>query len=141
MCVCVCVCARLLPVTPYQATSLSTHLQIQKVGRPPPIALVLRQLTAPASTDSNPNMASMASFKIPEIDNEPMVGSADGPCCLGADSDALQRNYAPGSAERTGLEAALKKMQSQMPFEVPCVVDGKEVRMPLSSSQIRTDVP
>jgi 1-pyrroline-5-carboxylate dehydrogenase len=39
-----------------------------------------------------------------------------------------QRNYAPGSAERAGLQAAVEKMISQAPFEVPCIVDGKEVK-------------
>ncbi|ORX36362.1 delta-1-pyrroline-5-carboxylate dehydrogenase [Kockovaella imperatae] len=53
-------------------------------------------------------MSQLASFKVPKIENEPM------------------RNYAPGSAERKGLEAALAKMQKELPFEIPCVVNGKE---------------
>ncbi|KAK4687431.1 1-pyrroline-5-carboxylate dehydrogenase, partial [Tremellales sp. Uapishka_1] len=52
----------------------------------------------------------LASFKIPEVHNEPM------------------RNYAPGSEERKGLQAALAKMESEMPFEIPCIVNGKEVK-------------
>ncbi|KAF8312625.1 delta-1-pyrroline-5-carboxylate dehydrogenase [Clavulina sp. PMI_390] len=54
--------------------------------------------------------ATLAAFKVPAIDNEPM------------------RAYAPGSPERLGLEAALEKMKAQMPFEVPCVVNGKEIK-------------
>ena len=39
----------------------------------------------------------------------------------------LQYNYEPGSAHRKGLEAALAKMASEAPFEVPCIINGKEV--------------
>jgi len=52
----------------------------------------------------------LAAFKIPTIENEPM------------------RSYAAGSAERKGLEAALAQMKKDLPFEVPCVVNGKEVK-------------
>ncbi|KAG5642528.1 hypothetical protein DXG03_002601 [Asterophora parasitica] len=52
----------------------------------------------------------LATFKIPAIDNEPM------------------RSYAPGSVERKALEAAIAEMEQQLPFEVPCIVNGKEVR-------------
>jgi len=38
-----------------------------------------------------------------------------------------QYDYAPGTPQRAGLEAALKKMQAELPFEVPCVINGKEV--------------
>ncbi|ORY29536.1 Aldehyde/histidinol dehydrogenase [Naematelia encephala] len=55
-------------------------------------------------------MAQLASFKIPVIDNEPM------------------RSYAPDTADRKGLEAALAKMQSELPFEVPAVINGKPVK-------------
>jgi hypothetical protein len=40
---------------------------------------------------------------------------------------ARQRNYPPGSEERRGIEEAVKKMLAEAPFDVPCVVDGKEV--------------
>ncbi|KAG6886578.1 hypothetical protein C0992_003299, partial [Termitomyces sp. T32_za158] len=52
----------------------------------------------------------LAAFKIPNIDNEPM------------------RTYAPGSTERKALEAALRQMEQELPFEVPCIVNGKEVK-------------
>ncbi|OBZ70478.1 Delta-1-pyrroline-5-carboxylate dehydrogenase [Grifola frondosa] len=52
----------------------------------------------------------LASFKVPAVDNEPM------------------RSYAPGSAERKALEAALAQMEKELPFEVPCVVNGKPVK-------------
>ncbi|KAG9094543.1 1-pyrroline-5-carboxylate dehydrogenase [Ceratobasidium sp. UAMH 11750] len=55
-------------------------------------------------------MATLAHFKVPQIDNEPM------------------RAYAPGSSERAGLEAALAKMQKDLPFEVPCIINGKPVK-------------
>ncbi|RDB20073.1 Delta-1-pyrroline-5-carboxylate dehydrogenase [Hypsizygus marmoreus] len=52
----------------------------------------------------------LASFKIPAIENEPM------------------RSYAPGSAERKALVAAITQMEHELPFEVPCVVNGKPVK-------------
>ena len=39
----------------------------------------------------------------------------------------FQRSYAPGSAERKGLEAALSQMRRELPFDVPCVINGKPV--------------
>jgi 1-pyrroline-5-carboxylate dehydrogenase len=39
-----------------------------------------------------------------------------------------QRTYAHGSPERAALEAALKEMEQALPFEVPCMVNGKPVR-------------
>ncbi|KAG8792772.1 1-pyrroline-5-carboxylate dehydrogenase [Ceratobasidium sp. 428] len=62
-------------------------------------------------------MATLAHFKVPQIDNEPM------------------RSYAPGSAERAGLEAALAKMQKELPFEVPLVINGKSVKTGRLSKQ------
>ncbi|KAF8691112.1 Delta-1-pyrroline-5-carboxylate dehydrogenase, partial [Rhizoctonia solani] len=55
-------------------------------------------------------MATLAHFKVPQIDNEPM------------------HSYAPGSSQRAGLEAALEQMQKDLPFEVPCIINGKEVK-------------
>ncbi|KAI0638565.1 delta-1-pyrroline-5-carboxylate dehydrogenase [Trametes polyzona] len=52
----------------------------------------------------------LATFKVPAIDNEPM------------------RSYAPGSPERKGLIEALAQMEKELPFEVPCIVNGKEVK-------------
>ncbi|GMK56636.1 hypothetical protein CspeluHIS016_0304760 [Cutaneotrichosporon spelunceum] len=55
-------------------------------------------------------MAQLATFKIPVIDNEPM------------------RSYAPGSADRKGLQAAVERMAASAPYDVPAVVNGKEIR-------------
>jgi len=52
----------------------------------------------------------LATFKVPSIDNEPM------------------KSYAPGSTERRALESALAQMQQELPFEIPCVVNGKPVK-------------
>lgn len=52
----------------------------------------------------------LATFKAPEITNEPM------------------RSYAPGSAERKLLKDAVEQMEKELPFEVPCIVNGKEVK-------------
>ncbi|KAI0737700.1 delta-1-pyrroline-5-carboxylate dehydrogenase [Daedaleopsis nitida] len=52
----------------------------------------------------------LATFKAPAIENEPM------------------RSYGPGSLERKALVEAMKQMQQELPFEVPCVVNGKPVK-------------
>lgn len=54
--------------------------------------------------------AQLGSFKVPLVDNEPLKG------------------YAPGSPERRALEAALVEMEQQLPFEIPCIVNGQEIR-------------
>ncbi|KAL1923688.1 uncharacterized protein VTP21DRAFT_8668 [Calcarisporiella thermophila] len=53
--------------------------------------------------------AQLGFFNIPPIENEPL------------------QHFAPGSAERAKLEGAIKELRSQMPFEVPCVVNGQKV--------------
>lgn len=57
-------------------------------------------------------------FKIPEIQNEPM------------------RNYEPKSQDRAKLQAAVDEMLSQMPFEVPCIINGKEIKTGKTASQL-----
>ncbi|KAJ7180362.1 delta-1-pyrroline-5-carboxylate dehydrogenase [Mycena crocata] len=61
--------------------------------------------------------AQLAIFSVPAIDNEPM------------------RAYAPGSPERTALQAAISQMQSELPFEVPCIINGKQVKTGKLGSQ------
>jgi 1-pyrroline-5-carboxylate dehydrogenase len=53
--------------------------------------------------------ASLAHFKLPEIDNEPMY------------------NYAPGSVERQKLQAAIEEMRAQGPLEIPVVINGEKI--------------
>ncbi|PBK93903.1 delta-1-pyrroline-5-carboxylate dehydrogenase [Armillaria gallica] len=52
----------------------------------------------------------LATFQIPDIQNEPM------------------KTYAPGSPERHALQAAIDQMQQELPFEVPCIINGKPVK-------------
>jgi 1-pyrroline-5-carboxylate dehydrogenase len=52
----------------------------------------------------------LGTFKIPTIDNEPM------------------KSYAVGSQERRALETALTQMKKDLPFEIPCIVNGQQVR-------------
>ncbi|KAI0797180.1 delta-1-pyrroline-5-carboxylate dehydrogenase [Abortiporus biennis] len=52
----------------------------------------------------------LATFKIPEITNEPM------------------KSYAPGSLERKALQDAISEIEKELPFEVPCIVNGKPVK-------------
>ncbi|KAF8883159.1 delta-1-pyrroline-5-carboxylate dehydrogenase [Gymnopilus junonius] len=52
----------------------------------------------------------LASFKIPAIENEPF------------------NSYAPGSPERKALQAAITQLEQELPFEVPCIVNGQPVK-------------
>lgn len=52
----------------------------------------------------------LATFKVPAIDNEPM------------------KAYAPGSSERQALRAAIAQMEQEMPFEVPCIINGEAIK-------------
>ncbi|KAH7930632.1 delta-1-pyrroline-5-carboxylate dehydrogenase 1 [Leucogyrophana mollusca] len=52
----------------------------------------------------------LASFKVPLVENEPM------------------RSYALGSSERKALQEAMAQMEQELPFEVPCIVNGKAVK-------------
>ncbi|KIM77671.1 hypothetical protein PILCRDRAFT_825106 [Piloderma croceum F 1598] len=52
----------------------------------------------------------LGSFKAPAVENEPM------------------RTYPPGSTERKALEAAIAQMEKELPFEVPCIVNGKPIK-------------
>lgn len=73
--------------------------------------------------------ATLAAFKVPSIDNEPTVSWLMCAIRKSRSTEAgTQRSYLPGSDERKGLEAAITAMKQNMPFEVPCVVNGKEVR-------------
>lgn len=61
--------------------------------------------------------AQLAFSKVPAIENEPM------------------RNYGPGSVERQGLQDALAQMEKDLPFEVPCIVNGKPVKTGKTAKQ------
>ncbi|KAJ6515618.1 delta-1-pyrroline-5-carboxylate dehydrogenase [Mycena sanguinolenta] len=61
--------------------------------------------------------AQLATFSVPAVENEPM------------------HTYAPGSPQRTALQAAISQMQADLPFEVPCVINGKPVKTGKLGSQ------
>ena len=48
-----------------------------------------------------------------------------------------QRGYGPGSPERKALVEALTEMEQQLPFEVPCIVNGKPVSPTLQCFRTR----
>ncbi|KAI8055096.1 Aldehyde/histidinol dehydrogenase [Syncephalis plumigaleata] len=52
----------------------------------------------------------LAHFKLPQIANEPM------------------HHYEPGSVERKKLQDAIAALRKQVPLEVPCIVNGKEIK-------------
>ncbi|KAJ9663764.1 1-pyrroline-5-carboxylate dehydrogenase [Coniosporium apollinis] len=55
-------------------------------------------------------MANIATFKVPQINNEP------------------NKHYAKGSPERQQLADAIEALKKQTPLEVPVVVAGKEIK-------------
>lgn len=58
---------------------------------------------------SQRNFSQYAGIKLPPVKNEPLL------------------NYAPGSSERELIEQECKKQRSQCP-EIPCIINGKEVK-------------
>ncbi|TGO26076.1 hypothetical protein BPAE_0066g00020 [Botrytis paeoniae] len=74
--------------------------------------------TITSSTGDRCNMATIASFKIPKVVNEP------------------NHHYAKGSAQRDGLYKALERLESKAPLEVPLVVGGKEIKTSSVSHQL-----
>ncbi|KAK5065943.1 1-pyrroline-5-carboxylate dehydrogenase, partial [Cryomyces antarcticus] len=54
------------------------------------------------------NMATMANFKVPKVDNEP------------------NKHYTKGSPERQKLADAVEALKRNAPVDVPLVVGGKE---------------
>ncbi|KAI9699048.1 MAG: 1-pyrroline-5-carboxylate dehydrogenase [Candelina mexicana] len=62
-------------------------------------------------------MATIATFKVPRVENE------------------VNKQYTKGSEDREKLEAAVKALKSRMPLQVPLVIGGKEVKIESTSSQ------
>ncbi|MBW0476475.1 hypothetical protein O181_016190 [Austropuccinia psidii MF-1] len=60
------------------------------------------------TTMASGNIATLATFKLPEINNEP------------------NQHYEPGSPSRLALESAIKEMKAGMPYTVGPIVDGIE---------------
>ncbi|KXH44249.1 delta-1-pyrroline-5-carboxylate dehydrogenase [Colletotrichum nymphaeae SA-01] len=92
-------------------SQLRSSSRITSLGRSVsavPTTRLTTRLSAPATRTST-RMATFAAFKIPKISNEP------------------NHHYAKGSAQREGLDAAVKTLQSKLPLEVPIVVGGKEI--------------
>lgn len=88
--------------------------------------------------------AQLAAFKVPVVDNEPLVTHD----CLSLDvsdycgSLVLQKAYAPGSPERAALQAAIAQMEQELPFEVPIIINGDSVRLVLCIRVLRvTAIP
>ncbi|KAJ3241992.1 1-pyrroline-5-carboxylate dehydrogenase [Chytriomyces hyalinus] len=67
------------------------------------------RIPSAAYSSAFPAVPQLGRFQVPAVDNEPMY------------------NYAPGSPERRKLQEALVEMRSQMPFEVPCIVNGEKI--------------
>lgn len=59
---------------------------------------------------SRRSAGTLASFKVPKIENEP------------------NKHYAPGTLERKALEDALAATKQKAPLNIPLVIGGKEVR-------------
>ncbi|KAF2145659.1 uncharacterized protein K452DRAFT_243886 [Aplosporella prunicola CBS 121167] len=62
-------------------------------------------------------MGTLATFKIPKIDNEP------------------NKHYAKNTVERQKLAEALEKMKKQGPLDIPVFIGGKEIKASSTQSQ------
>ncbi|KAK5658698.1 hypothetical protein OQA88_1507 [Cercophora sp. LCS_1] len=63
-------------------------------------------------------MATIASFKIPKVTNEP------------------NHHYAKGSAQRAGLASAIDSLRKRGALEVPLVIGGKEIKTSSTGKQV-----
>jgi hypothetical protein len=76
-------------------------------------------------------MASLATFKVPEITNEPNVRYRRSPGAVtGNMLTRKQQHYAAGSEQRARLQAALAAFRKTCPVDVPLVIGGQHVRVP-----------
>lgn len=105
-------------------------------------SLFFPPLRAPTIMASIQAVPQLGGFRIPPIENEPMVSTHSpllfSSLLLGAPADHRvsahslssfkQRNYEPKSADRAGLQAAVDEMLAHGPYEVPCIVNGKEIK-------------
>ena len=73
-------------------------------------------------------MATIATYKVPKVENENNVGRQEQQpmYCIRLMPCLFQKHYAKGSPDRKALEAALHEAR-QTTLEVPTVIDGKEV--------------
>lgn len=72
--------------------------------------------------------AQLGVFSLPQIQNETLVQPS---------LDArltVQLHYAPNSKERDELQKAILALESQLPIEIPCIVDGKPVDLVLEQT-------
>ena len=81
-------------------------------------------------------MATIASFKVPQVNNEPNVSCCNPGTNATAHSD-IQKHYAPNSPEREKLGAAIAALKKRAPIEVPVVIGGKEVDLPVTMAMNR----
>ena len=70
--------------------------------------------------------AQLGVFSLPQIQNEPLVGFPSSLMLM------FQLHYAPNSKERADLQAAIVELRSQLPIEIPCIVDGSPVALRIS---------
>ena len=66
-------------------------------------------------------------FKLPEINNEPMVGY---------NHTNSKRNYEPNSKDRIELQKAVDEMLAHGPYEVPIIIDGQEFKTGKLNKQV-----
>ncbi|KAG5982669.1 hypothetical protein E4U55_001551 [Claviceps digitariae] len=76
-----------------------------------------QSLRSASKVSQRMSMGTLATFKTPNVANEP------------------NHHYAKGSAQRKGLTAAIENYQKKVPIEVPVVVGGKEIKTSALSHQ------
>ncbi|KAI9804341.1 MAG: 1-pyrroline-5-carboxylate dehydrogenase [Piccolia ochrophora] len=73
-------------------------------------AASIRATTKQSAIGQRATMATLATFKIPTVDNEP------------------NKHYTKGSPDREKLSAAVEALKKKAPLQVPLVVGGKEIK-------------
>ncbi|KAB5579929.1 Aldehyde/histidinol dehydrogenase [Coniochaeta sp. 2T2.1] len=93
------------------ANLLLRQTQPSLISHTSPLSRSFRRIPRTAS------MATIATFKVPKVVNEP------------------NHHYAPGSSQREGLTSALEAFRNRGPLSVPLVIGGKEIKTSSTGTQ------
>jgi 1-pyrroline-5-carboxylate dehydrogenase len=86
------------------------------------------------STTLDTKMVGLATFRVPEIQNEPNVSSKHlGDAQL---SKPRQVHYANGSPEQKAVARELEAFRAALPVKIPCWVNGKPVQTKETAQQV-----
>lgn len=91
----------------------------------------LKAPKTPSLANGIKNTRTIATFKVPAVNNEPNVCTEQPRNWRFMSDNILKPTYSRGTVDREKLAAALKSFRQQAPVHVPVVIAGKTVRRQL----------